>query len=301
MGQPLIPPTPKGTSVAGKTIIITGGNAGLGLEAARQFLVLGCSHMILACRSLSKGQEAVSTLQADPAVKKANPDAQIDVFELDLDDYQSGLRFAQKVTTEVPSLDILLNNGGMTLMRYETSASGHERTMQVNCYTHVLVSLALLPLLQRTAAARGSPTRITFVGSGTQTSQTTLKTALPDDVSVLSYFDDPANFSRFRRYADSKLLVSAYTRRLATLAPGEVVVNNLCPGLVQTGLDKNLPGPLKAIMGWVRRSMARTVEEGARTLVFAAAVAGEETNGRFMQQNEIDEWVFLFLSSLQTV
>jgi NAD(P)-dependent dehydrogenase (short-subunit alcohol dehydrogenase family) len=301
MGQPIIPPTPKGTSVAGKTIIITGGNAGLGLEAARQFLVLGCSRMILACRSLSKGQEAVSTLQADPAVKKANPDAQIDVFELDLDDYQSGLRFAQKVTAEVPSLDILLNNGGMTLMRYETSASGHERTMQVNCYTHVLVSLALLPLLQRTAAARGSPTRITFVGSGTQKSQATLKTALPDDVSVLSYFDDPANFSRFRRYADSKLLVSAYTRRLATLAPGEVVVNNLCPGLVQTGLDKNLPGPLKAIMGWVRRSMARTVEEGARTLVFAAAVAGEETNGMFLQQNEIDEWVFLFLSSLQTV
>jgi NAD(P)-dependent dehydrogenase (short-subunit alcohol dehydrogenase family) len=301
MGQPIIPPTPKGTSVAGKTIIITGGNAGLGLEAARQFLVLGCSRMILACRSLSKGQEAVSTLQADPAVKKANPDAQIDGFELDLDDYQSGLRFAQKVTAEVPSLDILLNNGGMTLMRYETSASGHERTMQVNCYTHVLVSLALLPLLQRTAAARGSPTRITFVGSGTQKSQATLKTALPDDVSVLSYFDDPANFSRFRRYADSKLLVSAYTRRLATLAPGEVVVNNLCPGLVQTGLDKNLPGPLKAIMGWVRRSMARTVEEGARTLVFAAAVAGEETNGMFLQQNEIDEWVFLFLSSLQTV
>jgi NAD(P)-dependent dehydrogenase (short-subunit alcohol dehydrogenase family) len=289
MGQPLIPPTPEGTNAAGKTIIITGGNAGLGLEAARQFLLLGCSRMILACRSVTRGQEAAASLRADPAIRKANPSAIVDVFELDLDDYMSGLRFAQQVTYSLTELDILLNNGGMASMRYETSASGHERTMQVNCYTHVLISLALLPLLRRTAAVRGSPTRITFVGSGTQKTQATLKGGLPEGVSVLEYFDDPANFSRFRRYADSKLAVNAYTRRLATLAPGEVVVNNLCPGLVQTGLDKNLPGPLKFIMGWVRKTAARTVEEGARTLVYAAAVAGEETSGKFLQQNKVDE------------
>jgi NAD(P)-dependent dehydrogenase (short-subunit alcohol dehydrogenase family) len=289
MGQPLIPPTPEGTSVAGKTIIITGGNTGLGLEAARQFLLLGCSRMILACRSVTRGQEAAASLRTDPAIQKVNPSAIIDVSELDLDDYHSGLRFAQQVTSSLTELDILLNNGGMASMRYETSASGHERTMQINCYTHVLISLALLPLLRRTAAARGSPTRITFVGSGTQKTQATLKSALPEDVSVLEYFDNPANFSRFRRYADSKLAVNAYTRRLAELAPGEVVVNNLCPGLVQTGLDKNLPGPLKFIMGWVRRTAARTVEEGARTLVFAAVVAGQGTSGKFLQQNKVDE------------
>lgn len=293
MGQPAIPPTPEGTSVAGKTIIITGGNAGLGLEAARQFLVLGCSHMILACRSPTKGEEAAASLRADPAIQAANPTAKIDVHELDLDDYQSGLRFARKITSTLSELDILLNNGGTALMRYETSRSGHERTLQVNCYTHVLLSLALLPLLQRTAARRGgAPTRITFVGSATQKTQATLtaKTpGVPDDVPVLPYWDDPARYSRFRRYADSKMLVAAYVRRMAALAPGEVVVNNLCPGLVQTGLDKNLPGLLKVVMGWVRKTAARTVEEGARTLVYAAVVAGEETSGRFLQHNRVDE------------
>lgn len=130
MGQPPIPPTPEGTSVANKTIIITGGNAGLGFEAARQFLTLGAARMILACRSLSKGQEAVSALQEDPSVKKANPSAIIEVFELDLDDYQSGLRFIQKVKEEVKELDILLNNGGMVVLKYEKSKTGHERLMQ---------------------------------------------------------------------------------------------------------------------------------------------------------------------------
>lgn len=130
MGQPPIPPTPEGTSVANKTIIITGGNAGLGFEAARQFLTLGAARIILACRSLSKGQEAVSALQKDPSVKKANPSAIIEVFELDLDDYQSGVRFIQKVKEEVKELDILLNNGGMVVLKYEKSKTGHERLMQ---------------------------------------------------------------------------------------------------------------------------------------------------------------------------
>ena len=291
MGQPPIPPTPEGTSVAGKTIIITGGNTGLGLEAARQFLILGCSHMILACRSLPKGEAAAASLRADAAILAANPTPRIDVYELDLDDYASGARFARHVHSTISELDILVNNGGIASMRYETSASGHERTLQVNCLPHVLVSLALLPLLRHTALARGSPSRITFVSSATQKSQTTLGPGMPvpEGEALLGYFDDPANFSRFRRYADSKLLVSAYARRMATLAPHEVIVNNLCPGLVQTGLDKNLPGPLKFVMGWVRKAAARTVEEGARTLVYAAVLAGEGSNGRFLQNNQDDE------------
>lgn len=124
MGQPLIPPTPEGTDLTGKTIIITGGNAGLGYEAARQFLALNASRVILAVRSRTKGLEAAS------ALKDTYPAATVEVFDLDLDDYQSGLQFAQKVKTEVKELDILLNNGGVNIMSYQKSKSGHERVMQ---------------------------------------------------------------------------------------------------------------------------------------------------------------------------
>ncbi|KAL7946393.1 hypothetical protein V8C42DRAFT_344242 [Trichoderma barbatum] len=289
MGQTPIPATPSGTSVSGKTVIITGGNAGLGYDAARQFLTLGASRIILACRSIARGQEAVSALLADTTVKSSNPNALIEVFELDLDDYQSGLRFSNKVKDEVKELDILLNNGGQVVMGYEKSKSNHERNMQVNCYTHLLISLELFPLLRSTAVLRGLPSRITFTGSATQIKQNTLtKKPISADRMILGYFDDEANFSKFFRYADTKTVVNAYVRRLAALAPSEVIVNNPCPGLVQTGLDKNLPFYLKLPMEFIRKSAGRTVEEGARTLIYATVVAGPETNGKFLQHNKID-------------
>jgi NAD(P)-dependent dehydrogenase (short-subunit alcohol dehydrogenase family) len=130
MVQPRIPPTPAETNLSGKTIIITGGNAGLGYDAARQYLTLGASRLILACRSVAKGEEAAASLRADATVKKSNPDASIEVFELNLDDYQSGLRFSNKVKQEVKELDILLNNGGQIALDYKKSKSNHEQNMQ---------------------------------------------------------------------------------------------------------------------------------------------------------------------------
>ncbi|KAM0260404.1 hypothetical protein ACHAQJ_002806 [Trichoderma viride] len=289
MGQPHIPPTPSEVSLSGKTIIITGGNSGLGYEAARQFLTLGASRVILACRSISKGQEAASALRDDPAVKNSNPDALVEVYELDLDDYESGLRFSNKVKNEVRELDILLNNGGQVVLGYEKSKNNHERNMQVNCYTHLLICLELFPLLRSTAAARGLPTRITFTGSATQINQNTLeKKPVSPESTVLGHFDDEANFNKLFRYADTKTVVNAYVRRLAALAPSEVIVNNPCPGLVQTGLDKNLPFYLRLPMGVARRFMGRTVEEGARTLIYASVIAGPDTNGKFLQSNRVD-------------
>jgi retinol dehydrogenase-14 len=136
---------------------------------------------------------------------------------------------------------------------------------------------------------RGSPTRITFVGSATHISQNTLtKSPIPASSTVLGHFDDQTKSSKMFRYADTKLAVNAYVRRLAALAPTEVIVNNLCPGMVQTGLDKNLPFPLSVIMPLVKKIVGRTVQEGARTLIYASAVASEETNGKFLQNNRVD-------------
>jgi short-subunit dehydrogenase involved in D-alanine esterification of teichoic acids len=63
-------------------------------------------------------------------VKAANPSAKVEAFLLDLEDYQSGFRFAQRVKKEVPELHVLLCNAGMNILRYETSKSGHEKVMQ---------------------------------------------------------------------------------------------------------------------------------------------------------------------------
>jgi NAD(P)-dependent dehydrogenase (short-subunit alcohol dehydrogenase family) len=130
IGQPRIPPTPAGTSMAGQTAIITGGNTGIGFETARQYLTLKASRIIITVRSESKGRDAIAALRADPAVKAANPSAIIEAFILDLEDYQSALRFVQKVKKEVLELNILLCNAGMNIVKYEESKSGHEMVIQ---------------------------------------------------------------------------------------------------------------------------------------------------------------------------
>ena len=108
----------------------------------------------------------------------------------------------------------------------------------------------------------------------------------------MSHFDDEANFNKYFRYADTKLAVNAYVRRLASLAPSEVIVNNLCPGFVHTGgLDRNLPVFLRVPVSVARKIFGRSVEEGSRTLIYASVIAGPETNGKFMQNNEIHPYV----------
>jgi NAD(P)-dependent dehydrogenase (short-subunit alcohol dehydrogenase family) len=289
MGQPSIPPTPTCASVAGKTAIITGGNTGIGFEIARQLLFLRASRVIITVRSTSKGQEAVASLRALPEVKKANPNAKIEFFHLDLDDFQSGVEFAKQIRAEVPELHLLICNGGVNLMSYENSKSGHERVMQVNCYTHFLVTLELLPLLRATAVKRSEPSRLTFVGSNVQSHHTLAKYPLSDSKTVIEHYDDKQVYSGLQRYADSKFATHAFVQQLATVVPSSEVITNVpCPGMTATKFDRTLPMWLKPIMFVMRKVMARTVEEGARTIIYAAVVAEQDTHGKLLDSNKVD-------------
>lgn len=290
MGQPHIPDTPSSTTFKGKTIIVTGGNAGLGLEAARQYLTLHASRVILAVRSLSKGNEAAKYLSSHPSVASVNPNAEIKVMALDLDDYKSVATFAQNVKSEIDVLDILLLNGGVNIMNYQVSASGHERVMQVNYLSNALLALEMLPLLESTAAKRGSSTRLTLVGSQTMGMHTLQKKPVLEDETITHRFDDKARYGNLQRYSDSKLMIAAFTQALAQHVPAsKVIINNLCPGSVATGFDVNLPMWLKPIMWAYRKAKARTVEEGARTLIYASGVAQADSHGKFILNNVITE------------
>jgi len=89
-------------------------------------------------------------------------------------------------------------------------------------------------------------------------------------------------------YPDSKLLLSMWVRELSLhVSPKLVLVNSLCPGLVQTDFERNSGGILKFIAGIVRRLIGRSLEAGARTLVFAGALAGEDTHGELVADNKV--------------
>lgn len=152
--QPILPPTPVETvrrlpslstpqskrsnicllcslqSLAGKTVIVTGASAGLGLETSRQYLQFGVSHLVLAVRSTTRGLQAAKDLKADPTVLQVNPDARVDVWELDMEDWSSALAFVNKAKAELQSLDVLMLSAGMTSLDYVRSKAGHERNIQ---------------------------------------------------------------------------------------------------------------------------------------------------------------------------
>ena len=224
--QASIPPTPSHLDLSSQTVIVTGANSGLGLEAARQYLLLGVSRLILAVRTVSKGEDARKYLLSDPTVKSANAKADITVMALDMDSEASVVVFANQVKRQFDVCDILLLNAGVALMKYETSASGHERTMQVNYHSTALLALELLPLLETTAEKRGRPSRLSIVGSLMHMSNTLKANPVKDEETVAAHWDEKAGFSATKRYGDSKLMVAAFTQ--VSLCVAETFFRRIC-------------------------------------------------------------------------
>ncbi|MCJ1359402.1 MAG: hypothetical protein MMC33_009404 [Icmadophila ericetorum] len=273
-------------SLVGKTVIITGSNTGLGLDAARQCLILKASRVVLAVRTLSKGEEAAYYLKSHQTVKDANPAAEIKVMHLDLDDYASVKDFSVKARKDLDALDVLILNAGLNMMEFQTSPSGHERVMQVNFYSNAMLALELLPLLEATAAKRGAPSRLTWVGSRSHKAHT--MGSLAENESIIAHFDDKNLYRSFMRYPDSKFLALAFVEELAQRVPAEkVTINIMCPGLVATDVDKYSPWWVKLIAKPVRALVARSLAEGSGYVLNAAFGAGPESHGRFIADHNI--------------
>lgn len=98
LSQPPVSPLPPGINLKGKTAIIPGSNGGIGYEAARQLQGLNISNVILAVRSMPKGEATKNTHAADNTVKLQK------VMHLDMDDYHSVASFAAAVKIWCPSL-----------------------------------------------------------------------------------------------------------------------------------------------------------------------------------------------------
>ena len=151
---PVIP-----TSFANETIIITGANTGLGLEAARHCVRLGASRVILAVRSLARGEAAKADIESTtkrPGVAE--------VWLLDLASYDSVKAFAERASTELKRIDKVIENAGVALERW-TVAEGSETTITVNVLGTFLLAVLLLPKLSESGKLTGTPPTLTILTS----------------------------------------------------------------------------------------------------------------------------------------
>jgi NAD(P)-dependent dehydrogenase (short-subunit alcohol dehydrogenase family) len=151
------PPKPT-TDYTGKTVLITGSNVGLGKEAAHHFTHLNASTVILAVRSLEKGEAARKDIEATTGRKDA-----VRVMHLDMSSYASVLDFASKAK-ELERIDIAILNAGVNRGVWEIFEQD-ESTITVNVVSTFLLAFALLPKLKETAAKFNTRPTLTVVSS----------------------------------------------------------------------------------------------------------------------------------------
>jgi NAD(P)-dependent dehydrogenase (short-subunit alcohol dehydrogenase family) len=240
--------------MSGKVVVITGGNAGIGKEAAVGLASLG-ARVVITSRNEERGRAA-----RDEVVERSgNPE--VDVMLLDLASFRSIRSFASAVLAEHDRLDVLVNNAGLILRRRTETEDGFEATFGINHIGHFLLTDLLLDRLKA-----GAPARIVVVASR----------AHKGARRGLDFDDLQAEHRRYRwmdAYNKSKLANIYFARELARRLDGTgVTVNVLHPGFVRSEFGRG--GDLGALYGFgikLGAPFAINSERGARTTIYLAS------------------------------
>lgn len=275
-----------------RTVIVTGGNSGLGYYCTRAIATHPDWHVIVASRSLEKAQQAVATLMAETANQT------IEAMELNLASLASVRQFATAFAArDLPPLQAIVANAGTQVLGPLTyTEDGFEMTFGVNHLGHfLLINLLLRHLV--------SPARIVIVSSGTHDPDTIEGKFNPPDYrdaksAASPETDGRSPLSGIRRYSTSKLcnLLFAYelARRLAaegySTAQHPITVNAFDPGAVPgTGLTRDynpllrllLTSPLLLRLLRVRVNSVRDSGAGMARLILDPALAS--TTAKYFQ------------------
>ncbi|KAJ7483216.1 hypothetical protein FB451DRAFT_1084385 [Mycena latifolia] len=286
------------TDLTGRTVLVLGANTGIGFEATKHFATMNPGRLILACRSESKGQAAVEKLRAATGYGMA------EVWLIDLADFASVRRFADRFEKDGGRLDILVENAAVGLPSCEITKDGWETSLQVNDLSISLLALLLLPLMIKTATDYATLPRIVVVSSGAHY-WVTLEKALCENPTMLKTLGSTeyctANKNMRNRYPVTKFnvfFVRALNARLPPAMP--LIVNAVSPGYCYSELRRNLSGvaaAADAVMEWF---LAFTPERGSRQLVWGALAHQdhpEKLRGAYISASKVVEVADFVLSA----
>lgn len=152
-------PVPPASSFAGRTYIVTGANNGLGYECSKHLVYASAARVVMAVRSEARGHKALLKIEAETGKKGV-----AEVWPLDLGDFASVKRFAERAKTELEAIDGIVENASIALSEW-TLSEGVETTMAVNVLGTFLLAVLLLPKLRENAIKSGVAPRLTIVGS----------------------------------------------------------------------------------------------------------------------------------------
>ena len=256
--------TPAVPSMDGTTVIITGGNSGIGKATAVELARAG-ARVVVTARSESRGAAAVAD------VRTSSGSSAVDLSVFDLADLSSVRAGAAELLERYPRIDVLVNNAGLILTERSLSADGYESTFATNHLGPLLLTDLLRPRLVESA-----PARIVNVAS---TAHNFARRGM--------VFDDlmaERSYRQMEVYGRSKLANILFTTELAKRLGGTgVTANSLHPGSVATGYARD--GDTAGFLAWgvkVYAPFSLTPEQGARTSVYlSSSPEVEGVTGRY--------------------
>ncbi|KAH9230754.1 hypothetical protein K456DRAFT_465436 [Colletotrichum gloeosporioides 23] len=255
-------------SYAGKTIIITGSNVGLGKEAARHYVRLDASKMILAVRNLEKGNAAKDDIESTTNCA------------------QGVIEFAARLSSELGRVDIFHANAGVAHVEHKLMED-NEGQITINVVSTFLLAALVLPKLKETAAKYNTRPTLTITTSETH-AWTPFNERHAPEGGIYDALNEQGKKDPNSLYWPSKLLEVFGVRSIAernTAAGCSVTVNMVNPGYCRSELVRELD---TWVVWFLNTFMARSAEYGSRTLVDAGS-AGVESHGKYLSDCQIDE------------
>jgi NAD(P)-dependent dehydrogenase (short-subunit alcohol dehydrogenase family) len=248
-------------SMAGKTVLITGGTGGIGKATASGLARLGARVGIV-------GRDATRAASAAGDIRSLAGNDAVDVFIADVSSQAEVRRLAAAVLDTFPRLDVLVNNVGGYWAHRHVTADGLERTFAVN---HLAPFLLTNLLLERLAAS--APARVVTVSSGAQ-------------AMGRIDFDDlqgSQTYSGQRAYNQSKLANVMFTYELARRLEGTgVTATVLHPGVTRTDFGAEDQAAYFAWMSGIAKPFMKSPAGGAETPIFLASSPDVEgVSGRY--------------------
>ena len=244
---------------------------------------LNVSHLILACRSMTKGEEARRKIVASGETSSGDT---VEVWQLDMSSYSSVLAFGHRIKS-LSRLDAFIANAGIDVSHWELF-EGYESILTVNVISTFLIAMLAIPKLRETSEAHQKSSHLVITGSVIHIFAKDKYLSQPEPGQIFKTLNNESTADMNDRYHLSKLLVLLGVRQLAEKldsafdkSSASVIVNCVNPGWCKTELFRTHDGGMSGRIGL--RLIGRTAEEGSRTLVHGA-VADETTHGKYLSE-----------------
>jgi len=243
-----------GIDLKGKTVIVTGGYSGIGLETVRALAAAGASVTVPA-RDTEKANAALAGMKGD-----------VRIALMDLADIASVKRFALGFASDNTALDLLINNAGVMACPEMRVGPGWELQFGTNHMGHFALATTLMPLIQRTENARV----VALSSTGHK-------------LSAIRW-EDPnwtdGSYDKWKAYGQSKTANSLFALGInARLKDSGGQAFAVHPGGIFTPLQRHLPTEEMIVLGWLNeqgeisdgaRAMFKTPTQGCTTTLWAA-------------------------------